>query len=377
MKDWDESLKDARAAAKKTAKTPLISGILDLCSRDEVLPLALSDGAAARLLDIAILCGNQQAAVHLAQSYRLRPLRRWRGDDLWRREDLPVLSAALLAGADFQDLQVLRCKDVVAFVEIPLLMHAALEFDSEHWQQLGQFLTKSWPSCGVELPIDKLFLGDSNEDEDGWVHHSVSMAKVQNALRAGWDLKYIWTDLSDEDERPASLLDLAILCGQAEVAKSLASAGVEPHEDSIDVLKRACHGETSALQVSGYFSLDLASVSECQSAASAAVLASLKASFKRETAAKAVAVYQALLDKFYPRDVPMPWLRELLLLSMERPKVLEHLAPWKARSLMTSPSPNVRTGDSPTVWGSQELNVPNSPVSTHGYMVLDYFETIL
>ena len=112
MEDWDVDLFDvwgsagAISAAREAAATPLTRAMLDIFSCDMELPFSASPQAMARLLDIAILTGNQKAAVNLSKKCQLRPLRRWSmgwdsGECCWK-----AARTALLAGADFQDLMV-------------------------------------------------------------------------------------------------------------------------------------------------------------------------------------------------------------------------------------------------------------------------------
>ena len=112
MEDWDVDLEShsldttcAIEAAHEAAAMPLTCAMLDLCSRDMELPFGGSPKALARLLDIAILTGNQKAAVNLAKKCQLWPLRRWKMNwgcgDWWE-----AARTALWAGADLQDLMV-------------------------------------------------------------------------------------------------------------------------------------------------------------------------------------------------------------------------------------------------------------------------------
>ena len=226
MKDWDASLLFAENAARKAAKTLLIAGILDISRRNEPLPFAMSEAAAARLLDIAILCGDVEAATNLAKTYRARPLRRWRGNELHISAAFRTISAALFAGADFEGLH-----ETLMGEAVPLLRRIALDFEPEQLQLLEQFFPaekNQWPTCDMDL--GKIFL---EEDFNG--DACVSMQRIQNAFKAGWDLKRIWTRLclvGDDYDQDASLLDLAVLCGQPDCAVALGSAGVE--------LKAAC-----------------------------------------------------------------------------------------------------------------------------------------
>ena len=338
MNDWDADLNDAAAAAWKVAKTPLISSILEISSKHQTLPFAMSDEAAARLLDIAILCGNSQAAVNLAKTCSVRPLRRWSADELWlqayvqmvpdRSDRRSVFSAALLAGVDFQDLHV-----SVADVGVPLLLSWALCFDSENWQQLGHFFKSKpwWPSCEIEL--GGWFLSRGSR-EDGEFYCWISPQKVQNALKSGWDLKYIRRKLCRWHlGYYAGLLDLAILCGDSGSAEALATAGVELHEDCLELLKRCCCGETVVVfdfidsNVQDDDRFHVGSALECQSAASAAARASFRRSFKREGVEKGVALLQ-VMAKFNAADIPLDLVHDILALSMEAPKILDQLDLW-------------------------------------------------
>ena len=309
MADGHVGLYDAAAAAQEAARAPLVSGVLEVCS-NEVLSLAMSDEAAARLLDIAILCGNSQAAANLAKICPVRPLRRWNADDFWLLDELPVLSAALLAGADFQELHLF-----LNGAEVPLLRFLALGFDSQNQLELSSFTSKAqWPSHDMEL--GRWFLS-SEVREDGR-YCQVSTEIVRNGLRSGWDLRYIWSQIEDAE---VSLLDLAILSGNSDCATALATAGAEL--SSVGWIQQALRGESLALSF-GFRRLALGSASACRSAAVAAARASSVACWKRE-GEKGVAVYQVLTNKFHPRDVPMALVHHILGLSMERPKISEQL----------------------------------------------------
>ena len=341
MQDWDAPLKHAAQAGRKAAMTPLVSGILEIFSRDEELPLSMSDEAAARLLDIAILCGNSQAAGNLAKTFSVRPLRRWRGVEVEVPYALPMLSAALWAGADFQDLLVLESGAVV-----PLLQFLALDFDSEQWQQLGHFFesTPWWPSRDMQL-AGQFFVFLRRLC---WI----SMDRVCNALRSGWDLKYIWNQLWEGDrEHAAGLLDLAILCGDSGCADALATAGVELRVGRVSCsewlrgaesvesccaewLQRACRGESLELKylkyqgaVADWLSLHLGSAFECKSAAFAASRALARRSFKREGVEKGIALLQ-VMTKFNAADIPLDLVHDILAFSMEAPKILDQLDLW-------------------------------------------------
>ena len=349
MKDSEARLRYAEEAARKAAKTPLVNCILDIFCKDEVLPLALSDEAAARLLDIAMLCGNSQAAANLAKSCPVRPLRRWREYQLhYAVSGLQMLSAGLLAGANFQDLRICYSyafedsdgedEDLEIRVEVPHLLWRALRFDSEDWQRLGQFFSSKpwWPRGRMQLEKDWFFDcsdEDGRQDEDDSREFWISLQKVQNALRSGWNLQHMWMRLFVADTEEViypGLLDLAILCGESGCADALATAGVQLREECLEWLQEACRGGQVLLVDDSCFSdlLLVASASECMSAASAAACASFRRSFKSEGAGKGVAVYQTLAQKFRPRGVGRALVQDILAFSMEVPKILDQLDLW-------------------------------------------------
>ena len=82
MTDWDVHLQDASEAAQQAAKTPLVRGILEIPAATSCSPWPCPTRRPARLLDIAILYGNVEAAANLAKTWKARPLRRWRVDGL-------------------------------------------------------------------------------------------------------------------------------------------------------------------------------------------------------------------------------------------------------------------------------------------------------
>eukprot|EP00435_Cladocopium_sp_Y103_P066134 s45_g28.t1 len=325
MKDWEAPLHSAADAAKKAAKMPLVRCILDLSSRNAVLPFAMSEAAAARLLDIAILLGNVQAATNLAKTCQARPLRRLKGRELYAEPS--TVFAALCAGADFQGLNWQRW----GILELPLLRVVALDLEPEQWQRLKQFFPQEenkWPS--QEMELGRMFL--SGEPQNRWV----CVRKIQNALRGGWDLNHVntWIEL---EEFSASLLDLAILCGQSDCARALALAGVELNASCLDWCRRACYGRNPG-DVCLYFDADHPEedaylhdclAKDCKSAASAAARASRTKSFQREGVEKGIALYQTLAKKFHPRGVPMALVRDILAFSMETPKILDQLYLWE------------------------------------------------
>lgn len=129
MQDWASLTDDAAAAAHSTAQQPFVGQILKAL-RLGTCPLGdISEEAMVHLLDIAILIGDKEVATRLAQHSRLRPLRRWRSEEMFICSEhqplaydygyclIPSLSvtgasavllavAALSGGAQLQRLQV-------------------------------------------------------------------------------------------------------------------------------------------------------------------------------------------------------------------------------------------------------------------------------
>jgi hypothetical protein len=352
MKDWDAHLDAAAEAARRAGKTPLVRGILEISGCNDPLPFATSDATAAQLLDIAMLCGNVEAATNLAKTWKARPLRRWVALDFWSFAHLSpwrsTFSAALCAGADFEGVHCLRR---FTGYDVPLLQICPLDFEPEDWQQLEQVLPSEknqWPSSDVRA--GGWFLRYKYPGDGRWL--SVSARRVQNALRTGWDLKHIWMKLlAPERWYDVSLLDMAVLCGQPDCASALGSAGVELKEGCLDLHRLAFRkDELEALWCELYkrpHALGLGSASECKSAASAAARAFLMDSFKREGVEKGIALCQVMAQKFRPRHFPLALVHDILAFSMEVPKILDQLDLWDdVKGWM--PSPEVAAEDDKT-----------------------------
>lgn len=325
MKDWNAPLEDAAIAAKRAANTPLVKNILEICGRNEKLPFAMSEESAARLLDIAILCGDVEAAANLAKMCQARPLRRWRADEvlpfspLDECRMLPVIVAALWAGADFHDLHVwlnekgLECP-------VPFLRAAPLYFNEEQWQVAGHFFEQcsQWPS--KDTSVGHHFLSVRR--------CGLSTRRIQNALKAGWDLTCIWTPLGEgRCWHDASLLDLAVLCGQPHCADLLAKAGVELSLDCLHLCRLACDGHGPEM-CSPLGVLKLASSWKCKSAAFAAALGFVMKSFKPENVKKAVLPNPVMPRKPNPGHFPAALVHDILSFSMEASKILDQLDLW-------------------------------------------------
>ena len=186
---------------------------------------------------------------------------------------------------------------------------------------------ESWPSHDVEVGR---FLFIKWPGDDGRCFASVDLRQIQNAWRAGWNLKYVYATLTlikseDESENKceASLLDIAILCGQSDCAEAVAHEGVELRADWLD-LHRGVRDGDMRLKVDGDMRLSVASPNERRSAASASARGFLRAALKQQTVEKG----QVMAKLFRHRGFPMVLLNEILIFSMAAPKILDQLDLW-------------------------------------------------
>ena len=183
MKDWYGTLKNTTEAACKTAEQPLVRAMLETFSQSgPTLPFAVSEEAVAHLCDIAILTGNKEAARHCMEQSKLRPLRRWSSCDLLHpdsrchgfhlgenqlillsglRFEVPVLLAALSAGAELQDL---KYRFDLTVLDLPL--REAVALSSALWDDFAELLP---PPESPWVPQEENRLGDFflEIDEDG------------------------------------------------------------------------------------------------------------------------------------------------------------------------------------------------------------------
>ncbi len=338
MEDWDVEFiyndwhdEDKRTwgaipAAQEAAATPLTRAILDMCSCDMELPFSGSPTAMARLLDIAILTGNQKATVNLAKKCQLRPLRRWKinlqsEDCCWK-----AARAALWAGADFQDLMV---KDHSSGEEVPFSQTLFLLSKLEDWQEIRHLL----PRCHLWRPrhwdnwLGELFF----ERRYG---RKLSLGKIRSAEYAGVDLRYLSVQVcNDEAYAPVTLLDVAIWCGQRDCAKACVDGGIELEGDDMTL---AWHkgGGSLRLRMDDPPLNDVPS--EVQIAAASAGRAWMKRSWQSEASQKGIALYQVMLKMSKGRAFPMVLVQEALSYSMPCPKIIDqldlraHVSDWMA-----------------------------------------------
>ena len=198
--------------------------------------------AMARLLDIAILTGNQKATVNLAKKCQVRPLRRWAIDSASEWE---AARTALWAGADFQDLMVKNSGE-----DIPFPQALFLRSKLEDWQEIRHLLPKChdlWRPTNVDNWLG-LFFEESPHGPGGG--KKLSLDKIRAAANAGLDLQHLfvklWWMLAD-----ATLLDMAIWCGQPDCAEACVDGGIELNGDDRTLAwhKRVLRGESRSLHV--------------------------------------------------------------------------------------------------------------------------------
>ena len=350
MEDWDEALFDrdyeapteeselgAIPAADVAAATPLTRAMLDICSRDMELPFSGSPKAIARLLDIAILTGNQKAAFNLSQKCQLRPLRRWafqwyrfRSEVFWK-----AARAALWAGADFQDLIVQYNEDV------PFPQALFLKSELEDWQKIRHLLPRGhdlWRPKNLDNRLGKFFLKGPQRPRGSL---QLSLDKIRAAEDAGVDvqccLNWIFDVFEDEDDdgdiaAVVTLLDVAIWCGQPDCAEAVVDAGIELKGDDMTLAwhKRVLRGEgvRMAFPHPRNYILDVVP-SEAEIAAGAASRAWLKRLWKSESSQKGIVLYQMMLKMFNGISFSTDLVQEILFFSMPVPKIIDQLDLWE------------------------------------------------
>jgi len=333
MEDWDEALLDSDdfgviPAAQKAAAAPLTRAILDTCSRDIEIPFSGPPKTMARLLDIAMLTGNQKATVNLSKKCELQPLRRWKMD--WYREDCwQAARTALWAGADFQDLMVksfyLGCEEGVPFTQA-LFLQSKLE----EWQEIRHQLPGRhdlWRPRNLDNRLGHFFLEGPHAPDGGT---KLSLHKIRAAKDAGVDVQSCSCRIFENAWVYSTLLDMAIWCGQPDCAEACVDGGIELKGDDMTLAwhKRVLHGESLRLHFPDFPSIDVVP-SEAQIAVAAAGRAWLKRLWKSESSQKGIVLYQFMLKMFKGRSFPMALVQEILTYSMRVPKIIDQLDLWE------------------------------------------------
>lgn len=346
MEDFYLGFPDARSAAMKAMRKPLVLKVLAMILSDIDLPFQVSQKSAARLLDIVILSGNKEAAAALARKNPVRPLRRWNIGDMFGTlrpswgvqlthysQQSPVLLAALHAGATFESI-FLKWVEVEASVRPPL--RAACPADLPLRESV---FALGWPieAFAGLLPNSKSPWNPGLFNDLGrclctrpWV---VSLDRLHEATVHGIDVKD-WRILkSGTNARVGSvlsLLDLSIVKGLTDCAAACAGMGMRVRD--VELCREATVGEVQGGQLLelGLTTWDedgfiIATEESCLCAATAAGRAALKASWRRESA-KGLAIYQLL--KLASGRSTEPLVNQVLLFSMEVPELIDQLSLW-------------------------------------------------
>ena len=324
MADRDVNLDHVITAAGRAAATPLTRAMLDISSPDMELPFSGSPKAMARLLDIAILTGNQKAAFNLSKKCQLRPLRRWGIN--WNSENWKAARTALWAGADFHNLMV---KHPLGSSDVPFPQAVFLGSKLEDWQEIRHLLPGChdlWKPKNWDNEFGQFFL---ERPPAPGVGEKLSLKKIRAAEDAGLDLRFVSIRVGchgDYGSCVVTLLDMAIWYGQHDCAEACVDAGIELKGDDKTLAwhKRILRGENLRLKNP---SLDVM-LSDAQIAAAAAGRACLKRSYKSESSKIGVALYQGMLKMFEGKDFPMDLVQVILTLSMPLPKIIKQLDLW-------------------------------------------------
>ena len=391
MKDWDAVMEDAVRAAEKAADTHFVQELLKMVRCGAELPF-VSAGGMARLLDIAILIGDadahdvsliatcfflfnlqkcfcwvflvakwsQDSAASLSKNGTLWPLRRWRGEDLWLDAEHDVVIAALVAGAELQSIHVPppegKASPWCSFGDIllPLQTVAFLSEDSR-WRDCAS-LFPPWPGK-LKPKSSKNDLSPCFLEKTGYIDESskgvwrLSIERLQLADRSGLDIRDVETGLQDINDRSlpgVSLLGLAILLGQPDVASGCAWYGVElSGPDEVGVLRRALE-EMACVYFGSRWSA-VTNIWERLMATLAAGQVVRESSLRREAVEKGFVVYQVMRKTFGGRSFPVELVHDILLFSMQVPKFFEGFDPWVWKlldvwmaSISSAPSGSVR-----------------------------------
>ena len=355
MRDWNTcNLCEAVDAAQVAASRPWVRRILVAQVSGSRLPFAISAEAMARLLDIAILTGNKEAAVCCARHAKLWPLRRWRSDDVlfdeqfhdWSFEgerpsaiqddctevgefvliellDSAILTAALSAGVDLKPL-CFRYSERVRD-DMPLREALALLAPSS-WPGLSGlvFEGKSAWMPQMNNRLGCLMLRHISADDQ---RRCVSGRRLQVGKTLGLPLRCFTVPASACNlsqtfgECSLNLLEVAVLCGQADCAVTCIRYGIDSFCAASWCLRPSI-SQTPSLE-----KLAVAAAGERRSAALAAARAAFEASWGCEVATKGVALLQAMMKQLR-RAVP-PMLVEMIVDFCVEVCMIDQLDLWE------------------------------------------------
>ena len=366
MKDWDAKLADAVACAHAAVARPVAhAAFAALRSGQHLCNLQISEGAMARLLDLAVLTGDVELAQHCAKHGLQRPLRRWRSQDLFDDPVGPlvaladdVMQAAILTGADLQGLHVGidwwgRLDDDC----IPLREAVALCGDLQLWQRLVPLLPESKDRWIPKMLDSELLLWPSASPDWTW---EICMPRLRTAVLANLDLaRFEIIDGYREfmlqrcpcgfekgqgyaRDCPNRLLDAAVSCGQSDCAELLASRGCVSKWTREACLPYAKCGACGKMTLAA---AGPAPLEERRRAAGVALRAAL-ARARQLAAPMGLGVYQALLAWGHGKKVPPALVDMILPFAAERPDIARVLQGLEAE-LLQAASATLRSAEQP------------------------------
>ena len=226
MPGWNHFTEDAVEAAKKVARKPWFQDLLDMVISEQKLGFAVSAEAMARLLDIAMLTGNQEAATTLSSKCTLLPLRGWYSSLFFRRNwgdierldvfETHILRAALAAGTNFNELVLRSSKrfnphddpwvdyhdpwaddfPLVIYRQIPF-SQALFLLSTSLWMELGCFLRpRPWQPEHHNY-LGEFFLYESGEQTGPFFGFKLDTDKLQKSCTAEVDLRCVRMEFSE------------------------------------------------------------------------------------------------------------------------------------------------------------------------------------
>lgn len=379
MPDWDCCYtEDAVHAAKKVARKLWFQDLLDMVCSEQKLGFAVSAKAMARLLDIAILTGNKEAARVLHGKCALLPLRRWYSAFFTNRykefqpSAIPILRAALAAGIDFSEVSVCFRDDGCEWIPFS---QALFLLSTSLWMELCGFLPPSpWqPEHKNNLAGLFLLRRDAQErpDSDDLNRFKLDTKKLQNAGKAEVDLRCIKLRCTGEGDSQSSLslLDLAIVWGQPDCAEICASMDMEltdfGHQPCWDALY-CVSADFRALYFysrHGLHPLRAASRDACLNAARSAAISALRVAHRRHVTEKGFVLYQTLLKRFDPSPFPLWILDEILAWSVRAPTIIEQLQLWEE---VAGWDTEIKSQDMEADGGKAEVSTEQTALKSHG-----------
>jgi len=376
MPGWNCHIQDAVEAAEKVARKLWFPDLLDMVCSEQKLGFAVSAEAMARLLDIAILAGNKEAARVLHGKCALLPLRRWYPAFFINCKEypfaIPILRAALAVGIDFSELSVCFCDDQIEWIPFS---QALFLLSTSLWMELCGFLPPSpWrPEHKNNLARYFLLRRDAQErpDSDDLNRFKLDTKKLQNAGKAEVDLRCLRMELRcvRHSQSFLSLLDLAIVWGQPDCAEICASMDMELTDFGRQSCWDALYCVSADFRAFYFYSrprthpLVAASPDACMDAARSAAISALRVAHKRHVTEKGFVLYQTLLKRFDPSPFPLWILDEILALSVRAPTIIEQLQLWEG---VAGWDTEIKSQDMEADGGKAEVSTEQTALKSRG-----------